>query len=51
MQTLFLYGMGGVKQYVDKLVRLLKTFSEESIMKNNWEKSYMYWFDKYTLKP
>ena len=34
----------------DKLVRLLKTFSEASGMEINWDKSCAYWFDKYTHK-
>ena len=33
----------GEKQYVDKLVRLLKLFSEASGMEINWEKSSVYW--------
>ena len=40
----------GEKRDVDELVRLLKTFSEASCMEIKWEKSYAYWFDKYTPK-
>ena len=41
----------GTKEDVDKLVRILETFSQASGMEINWEKSCAYWFDKYTHKP
>ena len=41
----------GDKRDIDELVKLLKTFSEASGMKINWDKSCAYWFDKYTHKP
>jgi hypothetical protein len=34
---------------VDKLVKILYTFSQASGMKINWEKSC--WFDQHTHKP
>jgi hypothetical protein len=43
--------MREAKEDVDELVRILKSFSQTSGMKINWEKSYAYWFDRYTLKP
>ena len=41
----------GEKKDIDELVRLLRTFNETSGMEINWEKSCVYWFDKYTHKP
>lgn len=41
----------GEERDVDELVRLLKVFGATSGMEINWEKSYAYWFDKYTHKP
>ena len=41
----------GTKEDVDKLVRILETFSQTSGMEINWEKSCAYWFDKHMHKP
>ena len=46
----FSFVVRGDKKYVDELVRLLKVFSEASGMEINWNKSCVYWFDKYTHK-
>lgn len=41
----------GDKRYVDELVRLFKVFMEVLGMEINWNKSCVYWFDKFTHKP
>lgn len=41
----------GTKEDVDELVKILEIFSETFDMEINWEKSFAYWFDRYTHKP
>ena len=41
----------GEKKFVDELGRLLRFFSDAFGMNINWEKTCMYWFDKFTHNP
>ena len=41
----------GTKEDVDKLVKILETFSQSSGMEINLEKSCAYWYDKHMHKP